>query len=91
MLQLWRSWGSDRVVYWRLFNARKLKLPTDYGELEAALGDDAFDPEHRVGALATSPLVSAGRRLRRVGVLLSATDRPGVERLDTALRERFER
>jgi hypothetical protein len=90
MLRLWLSWNRDRVIYWRLFNARKLRLPTDYGELDTVLSDDAFDPVKRVGALVTSPRFSAGRRLRRVGVLLSATDREGVDRLDTVLRGRFE-
>jgi hypothetical protein len=91
MLRLWLSWNRDRVIYWRLFNARKLKLPTDYDEFDTALGEDAFDPLLRVGTLVTSPFFSAGRRLRRVGVLLSATDREGVDRLDAVLRVQFER
>jgi hypothetical protein len=90
-LRLWNSWDRDRVFYWRLFSARKLRLPTDYGELEEVLGENAFDAETRTGILVTSPFHGAGRRLRRIGVLLSANSRPEVERLDRRLRERFER
>jgi hypothetical protein len=91
ILRLWQSWGSDRVFYWRLFSARKLRLPTDYGELERALGEDAFDSESRQGVLVTSPFEVGGSRLRRIGVLLSATSRGAVDELDQKLRGRFER
>jgi hypothetical protein len=90
-LRLWRSWSGDRVVYWRLFASRKLHLPSDYGELEQALGADAFDSASRLGVLVTSPFEVAGKKLRRIGVLLSATTRSEVEELDRKLRERFER
>jgi hypothetical protein len=91
LLRLWHSWGRDRVCYWRLFSARKLRLPTEYGELECALGEDAFDRESREGVLVTSPFEVGGERLRRIGVLLSATSRMAVDALDRKLRGRFER
>ena len=91
ILRLWRSWDADRVVYWRLFASRKLRLPSDYLELEAALGGDAFDAESRRGILVTSPFDVAGKRLRRFGVLLAADSRSEVEEMDWRLRERFEK
>jgi hypothetical protein len=91
ILRLWRSWGADRVVYWRLFATRKLRLPSDYLELETALGDDAFDATNRRGILVTSPFQIAGQRLRRVGVLLAGESRAEVEAMDRRLRERFEK
>jgi hypothetical protein len=91
ILRLWHSWARDRVFYWRLFSSRKLRLPTDYGELERALGADAFDRRSRCGVLITSPFEIGGSRLRRIGVLLSATNRSAVDELDRRLRGRFER
>ena len=91
MLRLWRSWGADRVVYWRLFAARKLRLPPDYLELETALGGDAFDARSRRGILVTSPFRVGGKRLRRMGVLLAGDSRADVEELDRRMRERFEK
>ena len=90
-LRLWHAWGGDRVFYWRLFSARKLRLPLVYGELERALGVDAFDRRSRRGVLITSPFEIGGSRLRRIGVLLSATSREAVDELDRRLRRRFER
>jgi len=91
VIRLWRSWGNDRVVYWRLFAARKLRLPPDYLELETALGGDAFDAGSRRGILVTSPFQVAEKRLRRVGVLLAGDSRAEVEEMDRRLRERFEK
>jgi len=91
VIRLWRSWGGDRVLYWRLFAARKLRLPPDYRLLEAALAHDAFDSRSRVGVLVTSPFHIGERRLRRIGVLLAGTTRAEVEELDRRLREQFER
>lgn len=91
ILRLWRAWGGDRVIYWRLFAARKLRLPTGYGRLETALGSKAFDPASRRGVLVTSPLMVSGERLRRIGVLIAGTSRLEVEELDGKLREQFER
>jgi hypothetical protein len=91
VIRLWRSWGGDRVLYWRLFAARKLRLPSEYRRLEAALGSDAFDPRSRVGVLVTSPFHVGDRKLRRIGVLLAGTTRAEVEELDRRLRERFDR
>jgi hypothetical protein len=90
MLRLWRHWNRDRVFYWRLFATRKLRLPQDYRELEDALGDDAFDGRERRGIVVTSPFQVAGKRLRRVGVLLVGDERADVEEMDRRLRERFE-
>lgn len=91
ILRLWRSWNADRVVYWRLFASRKLRLPSNYLDLETALGGDAFDGESRRGILITSPFDVAGKRLRRFGVLLAADCRAEVEEMDRRLRERFEK
>jgi hypothetical protein len=91
ILRLWRSWGADRVVYWRLFATRKLRLPPDYLELEALLGDDAFEATKRRGILVTSPFQIAGQRLRRVGVLLAGDSRVEVDAMDRSLRKRFEK
>jgi len=91
LLRLWRSWGGDRVFYWRLFAARKLRLPSDYLELEKALGSDAFDAGERRGIVVTSPFEVAGRRCRRLGVLLAGTSRAEVEEMDRRLRGRFEK
>ena len=79
------------MAYWRLAAARKLNLPTDYLELETALGEDAFDAASRRGALITSPFQVAGKRLRRVGVLLVGDSRAEVDQVDRRFRERFEK
>jgi hypothetical protein len=89
--RLWRAWGRDRVIYWRLFSRRKLDLPDSYPEIARALGADAFDPNHRQGVLLTSPLSVNGRRMRRLGVVLADRDRRSVNLLDQRFRERFER
>jgi hypothetical protein len=91
LLRLWRSWGGDRVFYWRLFAARKLRLPSDYLDLETALGSDAFDAGERRGVVVTSPFQVAGRKFRRIGVLLAGTSRAEVEEMDRRLRGRFEK
>jgi hypothetical protein len=91
ILRLWQSWGADRVVYWRLFATRKLRLPPDSLEFEKVLGQDAFNSTSRRGVLVTSPFQVAGRRLRRVGVLLAGESRAEVEAMDRNLRERFEK
>jgi hypothetical protein len=91
ILRLWRSWDADRVVYWRLFAARKLRLPSDYIELETVLGGDAFVAATRRGILVTSPFDVAGKKLRRFGVLLAGGSRAEVEAMDRRLRERFEK
>jgi hypothetical protein len=79
------------VFYWRLFAARKLKLPRDYFELEEALGRDAFSHDKRSGIVVTSPFAAGEKTLRRIGVLLSAPSREEVAEMDHMLRDRFER
>ncbi len=88
--RLWRTWGGDRVVYWRLFSSRKLRLPGTFEELEMTLGDASFRPTTRCGILITSPLEVEGRRPRRLGVLLTGRDRTSVLELDRSFRGRFE-
>jgi hypothetical protein len=89
--RLWRLWDRGRVVCWRLFSIRKLRLPESVAALEAALGGDAFDPGTRCGVLITSPMEVEGRLLRRLGVLLAGGDRETVDALDRRFRERFEK
>ncbi len=89
--RLWRVWGRERVVYWRLFSTRKLRLPGSFAELEKALGGDAFDPRTRCGVLITSPMEMEGRLPRRLGVLLAGEDRSAVDALDRRFREFFEK
>ncbi len=89
--RLWRVWGRDRVVYWRLFSARKLRVPESYAELEKALGGDAFNPATRCGVLLTSPMEVEGHPPRRLGVLLAGHDRGAVDALDHRFREVFEK
>jgi len=90
-LALWRAWDRDRVVLWRLFSSRKLRLPTSYDEFARILGVDAFELERRRGTLLTSPLEMAGRRLLRVSVLFAGASREEVEGLESRFRELFER
>ena len=92
-LRVWRAWAGDRVVCWRFFSARKLRLPADYRELEEALGAEAFDPDARRGVLLTSPLRlgDGGRRPGRFGVLMAGASRKEVEGMERRLRDRFER
>jgi hypothetical protein len=89
--RLWRLWGRERVVYWRLFSTRKLRLPRSFTELEKALGADAFNPKTRCGVLITSPMEVEGRLPRRLGVLLAGDDRGAVDILDRRFREYFEK
>jgi hypothetical protein len=89
--RLWRLWSRDRIVHWRLFSTRKLRLPESFSAIEEALGSDAFDPRTRCGTLITSPLSVEGRPPRRLGVLLAAGDRETVDVLDRRFRERFEK
>jgi len=88
---LWRMWGRDRVVFWRLFSSRKLRLPRGHTEIAGALGEDAFEPDGGRGVLVTSPLEMAGRRLLRVGVLFAGANREEVEGLESGFRELFEK
>lgn len=102
--RLWRSWGGERAVYWRLFNTSKSPLPA-LEEVVEKLGRDAFDPIRREGALLTSPPRSApgeasavppssatagSAPLPRVGVLFAGRDRDEVLALERRFRERFE-
>ena len=89
--RLWHVWGRDRVVYWRLFSTRKLRVPESYAELEKALDGDAFNPATRCGVLITSPMEVEGRPPRRLGVLLAGHDRAAVDALDCRFREVFEK
>lgn len=89
--RLWRAWGRDRVVYWRLFSTRKLRVPDSFADLEAALGRDAFNPVTRCGALITSPMDVEGRAPRRLGVLLAGEDRGAVDAMNFRFREKFEK
>jgi hypothetical protein len=90
-IRVWRRWGGDRVIYWRLFSSAKLRLPDSITELASALGGDSFDPASRCGVLLTSPLAIGGRRPLRFGVLLAGRDRDEVEGLDRRFRKAFER
>jgi hypothetical protein len=90
-LVLWRAWGRDRTVLWRLFSSRKLRLPKNYDEFARIIGADAFELERRCGTLLTSPLDIAGRRLLRVSVLFAGSSRAEVEGLESRFREIFER
>jgi len=91
-LRLWRQWGGARTLYWRLFSSRKLRLPPSEFELDRRLGELAFEPHRRHGALLTSPIRSgSGRPLPRIGVCFAAATRSEVLAMDTAFRERLER
>jgi hypothetical protein len=90
-IRVWRRWGGDRVVYWRLFSSAKLRLPNSIAELESALGGESFDAVSRCGLVLTSPLEIGGRRPLRYGVLLAGRDRDEVEGLDHRVRGAFER
>ena len=88
---LWRAWGRERVVFWRLFSSRKLRIPRDYDQFVRVLGDGAFKPNERRGTLLTSPFEMAGRRLLRVGVLFAGASREEVEGLESRFRGLFEK
>ena len=88
---VWQEWGRDRVVYWRLFSARKLRLPKLCDDLRALLADDAFDPARRCGVLLTSPLQIGGASPLRYGILLAGRNRAEVEGLDRRFRGTFEK
>lgn len=93
-LRVWREWSEEPVLLWRFFSSRRLALPDSLDELRRALGRDAFDPDTRLGTLATSPLWVEGRGRRRrpikLGVLFAARTREGTERLEISFRETFE-
>ena len=93
-LRVWRGWGEDRVVFWRLFSRRKLSLPDTHRGLVRALGEDAFDPATRTGTVVTSPLwIDHGadrRQPQRLGVLFAASSRDHTIRLERRFREAFE-
>jgi hypothetical protein len=89
--RLWRSLGRDRVVFWRLFSRKKLRLPETFEGIETALGERAFDHATRCGVLMTSALEFEGRPLKRIGVVLAGVDRRSVDALDRWFRGRFER
>jgi hypothetical protein len=94
-LDLWRRWGGERVLYWRFFNTRKLRLPDDRSEMSSLLGDAAWRPQQRRGALLTSPprLHRAGRPRRAVktSMLLAGSSRREVLDLEGRVREILER
>jgi len=93
--RLWLEWRGERVVYWRMFSRRKLKLPDHHRHLERELGRDDFDAKSRRGVLVASPLwVAWGgrrRRPRRLGVLFVGETRHEVIAHERRFRERFER
>jgi hypothetical protein len=89
--RLWRLWDRERVVSWRLFSTRRLRLPESSAAVEKALGGDAFDPDTRCGVLISSPMVVEDRPPRRLGVLLAGRDRETVDALDRRFRECFEK
>jgi hypothetical protein len=93
--RLWKRWRRARMVYWRFFTRRKLRLPEGPGEMEEALGDDAFDSVRMRGILVTSPLWVAQRGRRRyphkLGVLFVGSTRDEVTALECRFREFFER
>jgi hypothetical protein len=90
-LALWRAWDRDRVVFWRLFSTRKLRLPRDFEVFARVLGKDAFQPNARCGTLLTSPIEIGGRRLLRVGVLFAGASREEVDGLESRFRELWEK
>ena len=93
-LRLWRLWGCDRVVYWRLFVTRRLKvraLETSEG-FQFSLGRDRYDPERRRGAMLLSPLRTVdGALLGRIVVLLAGASRGEVLAMEARIRNRLER
>ena len=92
--RLWWTWGGRDALYWRLFNRRKLELPSGYDDLERALGRDRFRPDSRWGTVVVSPLwvLWGGRRRcpRRLGVLFVGRSRDEVMGLESRFRVRFE-
>lgn len=93
--ELWRTWAPDRVVYWRLLARRRLTLPDDPEEAQAALGGDGLDPTRREGVVLVSPTAfgepGSWRASRRMAVAFVARDRTAVFRLEARFRDRFER
>ncbi|MCK5377976.1 MAG: hypothetical protein KAJ78_01180 [Acidobacteria bacterium] len=91
--RLAEEWGG--CLYGRFFSARKLRLPTTYEDFEGALGEDAWDPAARTGAIATSPLWLEGpgnrRRPRKLGVVFRGQSRQAVFAMETRFREVFEK
>jgi len=90
-LALWRAWGRDRVVFWRFFSSRKLRLPRGHDELWRTLGECAYEAKGQSGVIVTSPLEIAGRRPLWVGVLFAGASREEVESLESRFRELFKR
>jgi hypothetical protein len=79
-----------RFVRWSWHKPRKLSLPESYSDLDARLGDAAFDPAATEGILAVSPLFredGSGLRPKRVGFALIARTAAGLDRLQTAFVE----
>lgn len=87
-----------RFLRWIWHKPRKLRMPESYSDLDARLGEAAFDPARKHGILAVSPLFredaarkdtgpgSAGKGgvPRRVGFALIAESAEGLARLQTA-------
>jgi hypothetical protein len=91
--ELWRRLGARGAALWRFFSRRKLDLPESYDAIGQRLGDDAFDPERRTGALVTAPLWLGPRRRApaKAAVLLLGPNRDAVLALDRRVRARLER
>ena len=91
--RLAEQWGG--CLYGRFFSVRKLRLPPTYESFEHALGNDAWDPATRTGAIATSPLWLEGpgnrRRPRKLGVIFRGQSREGVLAMEKHFREVFEK
>jgi hypothetical protein len=92
--RLWRRAASDRILYYRFFNRRKLALPNELHDVVAALGRRAYDPSGRRGILLASPLrLGTGDDAWQAGklaVMLVAEKRSEVFELERWFRDRFE-
>jgi hypothetical protein len=86
--------APDRVFYYRFFNRRKLRLPSDLAAFVAALGERRYRAETREGILLASPLrLDPGPkewRPAKLAVIFVARDRQGVIELERWFRRRFE-
>jgi hypothetical protein len=92
--RLWRRHAADRVLYYRFFNRRKLRLPDELAHAADMLGERHFDRNRRVGILFGSPFRLGGKekswRPMKTATIFVARSRSEVFALEHDFRTTFE-
>jgi len=84
--RMWGELAPDRALYYRFFNRRKLRLPTDFSEALTSIAAERYDPTTRLGALLASPT-----HVNKIAVGFFGSDRDDAFKREQAFRALHER